>query len=94
MDHFAGLDVSVKETSVCIVNDAGKIVKEVKVASEPQALLKVAAMQPFALRTCRSTARYWPMSVSWPFASVLELRSRSEESGYRLTGKAGPLGRE
>jgi hypothetical protein len=32
MDHFAGLDVSVKETSVCILDDAGKIVKEVKVA--------------------------------------------------------------
>jgi len=25
MDYFAGLDVSVKETSVCIVDDAGKI---------------------------------------------------------------------
>ena len=41
MDHFAGMDVSVKETSVCILDDAGKIVKEVKVASEPQELLKV-----------------------------------------------------
>jgi hypothetical protein len=28
MDHFAGLDVSVKETSVCILDDAGKIVKD------------------------------------------------------------------
>ena len=36
MDHFAGLDVSVKETSVCIVDDTGKIVREVKVASEPR----------------------------------------------------------
>jgi hypothetical protein len=36
MDYFAGLDVSVKETSVCIVDDAGKIVREVKVASEPR----------------------------------------------------------
>jgi hypothetical protein len=35
MEHFAGLDVSVKETSVCIVDDVGKIVREVKVASEP-----------------------------------------------------------
>jgi len=26
MDHFAGLDVSVKDTSVCIVDDTGKIV--------------------------------------------------------------------
>ena len=32
MDHFAGLDVSVKETSVCIVDDTGKLVREVKVA--------------------------------------------------------------
>ena len=38
---IAGLDVSVKETSVCIVDDTGKIVREVKVASEPAALLAV-----------------------------------------------------
>ncbi len=36
MDHFAGLDVSVKDTSVCIVDDTGRIVREVKVASEPE----------------------------------------------------------
>jgi hypothetical protein len=41
MDHFAGLDVSVKETSLCIVDDTGRIVREVKVASEPEALLQV-----------------------------------------------------
>ena len=39
MDHFAGLDVSIKETRVWVVNDTGKIVREVKVASEPDALL-------------------------------------------------------
>ena len=41
MDHFAGLDVSVKETSICIVDDTGRIVRGVKVASEPEALLQV-----------------------------------------------------
>ena len=41
MDHFGGLDVSVKETSICIVDDTGRIVREVKVASEPEALLQV-----------------------------------------------------
>ena len=41
MDHFAGLDVSVKDTSVCTVDDTGKITREVKVASEPEALLAV-----------------------------------------------------
>ena len=33
MGYFAGLDVSVKETSVCIVDDAGRIVREVRVAT-------------------------------------------------------------
>jgi transposase len=41
MEHFAGLDVSVKETSICIVDDTGRIVREAKVASEPDALLQV-----------------------------------------------------
>src|SRR6201981_4192070 len=41
MAYFAGLDVSVKQTSVCIVDDAGKIVREARVASAPEALLQV-----------------------------------------------------
>ena len=39
MEHHAGLDVSLKETSVCIVDGAGKIIRETKVASEPEALV-------------------------------------------------------
>jgi transposase len=41
MEHFAGLDVSVNETSICIVDETGKVVREAKVASEPEALLAV-----------------------------------------------------
>ena len=41
MEHFAGLDVSVNETSVCIMDGTGRVVREVKVASEPDALLAV-----------------------------------------------------
>jgi transposase len=48
MDHFAGLDASVKETSLCIVDEGARIVREVKVASEPEALLAMSAW------TCRS----------------------------------------
>ena len=39
MKYYAGLDVSVKETSVCIVDEAGKICREVKVASHPEDLV-------------------------------------------------------
>ena len=35
MVHFVGLDVSVKETSVCVVDDAGKVIFEQKVLTEP-----------------------------------------------------------
>lgn len=35
MTHFVGLDVSVKETSVCVVDDAGKVFCERKVPTEP-----------------------------------------------------------
>ena len=38
MDHFAGLDVSLKETAACIVDAAGQLVAERKVASEPGAV--------------------------------------------------------
>ena len=39
MDHYAGIDVSVEWASVCIVDASGKIVREGKVASEPEALI-------------------------------------------------------
>ena len=38
IDHFAGLDVSVKETSVCIVDDTGKIVREALFHALPAAV--------------------------------------------------------
>jgi transposase len=41
MKHFAGLDVSVKETAVCIVDETGKICREIKVVSHPDDLLQV-----------------------------------------------------
>jgi hypothetical protein len=53
MDYFAGLDVSVKETSVCIVDDMGKIVRELKVASEPKSLLAALKNPPIASSTIK-----------------------------------------
>jgi transposase len=39
MDHYAGTDVSLECSSVCVVGASGKIVREAKVASEPEALI-------------------------------------------------------
>jgi transposase len=39
MEHFVGLDVSVRETSLCVVDHVGKIVKEARVPTEPGAIV-------------------------------------------------------
>ena len=39
MEHYAGIDVSLEYSSVCVVDASGKIVREAKVASEPEALI-------------------------------------------------------
>src|ERR1700716_4329869 len=69
MDYFAGLDVSVKETSVCIVDDTGRIVREVKVASEPEALLQV--LRNPAYRFKRIGLEAGPLS-QWLFSVLTE----------------------
>jgi hypothetical protein len=38
MEHYAGIDVSLESSSVCVVEATGRIVREAKVASEPEAL--------------------------------------------------------
>jgi transposase len=69
MDYFAGLDVSVKETNVCIVDDTGRIVREVKVASEPDALLAVLANPAYDFK--RVGLEAGPLS-QWLFSALAE----------------------
>jgi hypothetical protein len=79
MDHFAGLDVSVKETSICIVDDTGRIVREVKVASEPEALLQV--LKNAAYHFKRIGLEAGPMS-QWLFSAlrVCRVAKHNEQS--------------
>ena len=39
MEYYAGIDVSLERASVCVVDAQGRIVREAKVASEPEALI-------------------------------------------------------
>ena len=41
MEHYVGIDVSLERSSVCVVDATGKIVREAKVASEPEALVRL-----------------------------------------------------
>ena len=39
MIYYAGMDVSLEETAVCVVDETGRIVKELRAASDPRALV-------------------------------------------------------
>jgi transposase len=69
MDYFAGLDVSVKQTCVCIVDDTGRLVREVKVASEPEALLPVLTNPIYRFK--RIGLEAGPLS-QWLFGALAE----------------------
>jgi transposase len=69
MDHFVGLDVSVKETSICIVDETGKIVREVKVASTPEAVLAVLKNPAYHFK--RIGLEAGPLS-QWLFSALAE----------------------
>jgi hypothetical protein len=48
MEHYAGIDVSLERSSVCVVDALGKIVKEAKISSEPAALADLGPFPNFA----------------------------------------------
>ena len=61
MRYFAGLDVSLEETAICIIDDTGLIVREARTASEPEALVASfpapgIAMKRVGLEACSLTA--------------------------------------
>jgi predicted NBD/HSP70 family sugar kinase len=67
MAYFAGLDVSVKETRVCIVDDAGKIVREARVASERETSRSGGAnrrRQCGSRRSCSRSLLRWTLPVA------------------------------
>jgi predicted NBD/HSP70 family sugar kinase len=67
MKHCAGLDVSVKETAICIVAETGKIVREAKVTTEPEAIgavLTEAKVECASGCTSQCTLRHWQASTS------------------------------
>ena len=64
-----GLDVSVKETSLCIVDEAGRICREVKVVSHPEDLLAVLCDPAWRLE--RVGLEAGPLS-QWLFSGLAE----------------------
>src|SRR5882672_1548222 len=69
MDHYAGIDVSLECSSVCVVDANGKIVREGKVLSEPEALIAWFGSLGFGL--ARIGLEAGPLS-QWLYAAMKE----------------------
>ena len=69
MKHYAGLDVSLKETSICIVDETGSICRELKVPSHPEDLAR--ALQASAWQLVRIGLEAGPLS-QWLFSGLAE----------------------
>src|SRR3954464_10870695 len=69
MEFYAGIDVSLKGSSVCVVDATGRILREAKVASEPQALM--AWFRDLGLEVTRIGLEAGPLS-QWLHAGLAE----------------------
>jgi transposase len=61
MKYFAGLDVSLEETAICVVDDSGRIVRETRATSDPASLASALrgiglAIERAGLEACSLTA--------------------------------------
>ena len=71
MDYYAGIDVSLELSSVCILDASGQIVREAKVASEPEALR--AFLASLNLPLTRVGLEAGPLS-QWLHAGLVQTR--------------------
>jgi hypothetical protein len=60
MDYFAGLDVSMVETHVCVIDRDGLVIHEVKVPSTPADIKAALARAPAVDKLCSK-----PGDVIW-----------------------------
>jgi transposase len=69
VDHHAGIDVSLEASSICVVDGTGKVVREMKAASEPEALIGWFAS--LGLDVARIGLEAGPLS-QWLYAAMKE----------------------
>src|SRR5690349_2544840 len=69
MEHYVGIDVSLEMSSVCVVDATGRILREAKVASEPEAL--IGWLRGLGLELARVGLEAGPLS-QWLYAAMRE----------------------
>src|SRR5260370_11242835 len=85
MDYYAGIDVSLEYSSVCVVDASGKVVREARVVSEPEALVGWFGSLGFEL--ARIGLEAGPPS-QWVYAALKQTRLAVERLATRQWGDA------
>ncbi len=93
MEYYAGIDVSLEASSICVVDASGKIARETKVSSEPEALIAWFKSLPFTL--ARIGLEAGPLS-QWLYAGLKEagfaielLETRHVRDAFQSSGRGG-----
>src|ERR1700721_2981724 len=88
MNHYAGIDVSLEASHVCVIDGNGKILREAKVASEPEAL--IAWFGSLGLEIARIGLEAGPLS-QWLYAAMRDvglavelLETRHVRNAFRI----------
>src|SRR5690349_429008 len=94
MEYFAGLDVSMEETHVCVVDRDGSIVHQAKVPSTPADLAAELANAPACRRVLFETGRMAPMLYHGLRARGLPVVCVESRQAYQALKSLTTLGRE
>ena len=83
MEHYAGIDVSLESASLCVVDATGRIVREAKVASEPEVLIHW--FRALGLAVTRIGLEAGPLS-QWLYAGMRDVGLASNCSRRGTSG--------
>ena len=82
MEHYVGLDVSLKETAICIVDRTGKVQREGIVSSDPEAI--AAFIKSYGLNVVRIGLEKTGPTATWLWTELRKL-------GLPVSAKASAL---
>jgi hypothetical protein len=90
MKYFAGLDVSMEETHVCVIDQDGKVILEARTPTAPKAIAAALARGPAVERVLFETGRMAPSLYSWTDGTWLAGGLRREPTslpGVEIAGR-------
>jgi predicted NBD/HSP70 family sugar kinase len=86
MEYYVGLDVSLKQTAICIVDQSGKIIREATIPFDPEAIAS------FVRANATNVVRIGLESVRWGHAHAAKVPTVGRPSKRTHCPKTGRWG--